>query len=112
MLMVMTVRHWAVAVAIAACARSDRRAVMDDSTFVATMARLQTIERKSDVSDAVRDSLRRTVLQGQGLTPADLERQARSYADDPAQASAIWTAISRKVASLADTSSADESTNP
>jgi hypothetical protein len=108
----MIVRHCAVAVAIAACARPDGRAVMDDSTFVATMARLQTIERKSDVSDAVRDSLRRTVLQGQGLSPTDLERKARSYADDPAHAAAIWTAINRKVASLADTSAADESTNP
>jgi hypothetical protein len=102
-----TLRHCAIAVAIAACARPNGRAVMDDSTFVATMARLHALERKTEVSDAVRDSLRRVVLQEQGLTPADLERQARSYADDPAHASAIWAAISRKAATLADSSSAD-----
>jgi hypothetical protein len=100
----MIVRHWAIAVAIAACTRPAGRAVMDDSTFVATMARLQAIARKSDVSEAVRDSLRRAVLQEQGLTPADLERQARTYADDPEHASAIWKAISQKTDSR-DTSS-------
>jgi hypothetical protein len=107
----MIVRHCAIAVAIAACTRPSGRAVMDDSTFVATMARLQVIERKTDVSEAVRDSLRRAVLQEQGLTPANLERQARSYADDPAHASAIWTAISRKTASI-DTSGRGASTSP
>jgi hypothetical protein len=75
------------------------------------MARLQVIERKTDVSEAVRDSLRRAVLQEQGLTPAELERQARSYANDPAHASAIWTAISRKTASV-DTSATGGSANP
>jgi hypothetical protein len=107
----MTVKHCAIAIAIAACTRPDGRAVMDDSTFVATMARLQVIERKTDVSEAVRDSLRRAVLQEQGLTAADLERQARSYADDPAHASAIWTAISRKTTPL-DTSATRGGANP
>jgi hypothetical protein len=76
------------------------RAVMDDSTFVDTMARLHAIERNYGLSDAARDSLRRGVLQEQGLTPANLERQARHYATDAAHASAIWTAISRKTQSL------------
>lgn len=107
----MIVRHCTIAVAIAACTRPAGRAVMGDSTFVATMAQLQVIERKTDVSEAVRDSLRRAVLQEQGLTPADLERQARSYADDPAHASAIWTAISRKTAAV-DTAARGGSANP
>jgi hypothetical protein len=77
---------------------------VDDSTFVATVARLHAIERKYELSSAARDSLRRAVLQEQGLSPDDLERQARHYADDPARASAIWGAISRKSASVtADT---------
>jgi hypothetical protein len=105
----MIVRHCVVGAAMAACARTAGRAVMDDSTFVATMARLHAIERKDELSDAARDSLRRGVLQEQGLAPADLERQARRYADDPAHASAIWTAISRKTLSLAsDTTEARE----
>jgi hypothetical protein len=96
----MIVRHCVLGAAIAACARMGGRAVMDDSTFVDTMARLHAIERNHRLSDAVRDSLRRGVLQEQGLTPADLERQARHYANDAANASAIWTAISRKTQNL------------
>jgi hypothetical protein len=91
----MIVRHCVVGVAIAACMGPGSRSVMDDSTFVTTMARLHAIERNYALSDAARDSLRRRVLQEQGLTPANLEQQARHYADDPARASAIWTAISR-----------------
>jgi hypothetical protein len=77
---------------------------MDDSTFVSTMAQLHVIERNYDLSDAARDSLRRAVLQEQGLTSADLERQARHYASDPAHASAIWSAISRTIRLESDTS--------
>lgn len=69
---------------------------MDDSTFVAAMARLHVIDRKHELTTAARDSLRRGVLQEQGLTAAALERQARHYAANPARASAIWTAISRQ----------------
>jgi hypothetical protein len=104
----LVVRHCVLGAAIAACVRTDGRAVMNDSTFVATMARLHAIERNYQLSDAARDSLRRGVLQEQGLTPADLERQARHYADDPAHASAIWTAISRKALGLASDTTAVE----
>ena len=89
--------------ALVACTRTDGRAVMDDSTFVAAMARLYVIDRNHELSDAGRDSLRRAALQEQGLTAEDLERQARHYAANPAHASAIWTAISKKTASI-DTS--------
>ena len=94
------VRRCAVGVALAACTRTDHRAVMDDSTFVTAMARLHVIERKYQLSDATRDSLRGGVLQEQGLTPANLERQARYYARDPAYASAIWRAIDKKALEL------------
>ena len=99
--------------AIAACTTADGRAVMDDSTFVTAMARLHVVERNYQLSDAARDSLRRQVLQEQGLTPDALERQARHYAANPARASAIWTAIARKALSLgADTTGAGGSGNP
>lgn len=104
----MIVRHCVLGAAMAACGRTAGRAEMDDSTFVATMARLHVIERKYELSDAARDSLRRGVLQEQGLAPADLERQARRYADDPVHASAIWTAVSRKALSLASDTTAAE----
>jgi hypothetical protein len=105
------VRHCVLGAALAACTRTDGRAVMDDSTFVAAMARLHSIERKYQLTDAARDSLRRAVLQEQGLTREQLERQARHYAGDPARASAIWTAISKKTLTLnaADTQPADGS---
>ena len=96
MQMGLVVRHCVLGAAIAACARSGERAVMDDSTFVTAMAQLHAIDRKYELSDAARDSLRRGVLQEQGLTPDELERQARHYAGNPARASAIWNAISRK----------------
>ena len=103
----MVVRLCVLGAAIAACSKADGRAVMDDSTFVATMARLHVIERKYELSDAARDSLRRRVLQEQGLTPDELERQARHYAANPARASAIWTAIAEKAIVLgADTTGA------
>lgn len=86
--------------ALAACTKTGGRAVMDDSTFVTAMARLHVIERNYQLTDAARDSLRRGVLQEQGLTPDELERQARHYAAEPMRASAVWTAISRKALGL------------
>ena len=93
------VRHYVLGAAIAACAKGGG-AVVDDSTFVATMARLHAIERDHQLSDMVRDSLRRRVLQEQGLTAALLERQAREYARDPGRASAIWREINQKSATV------------
>lgn len=101
------VSRCALGIAFAACTRTDGRAVMDDSTFVAAMARLHVIDRKYELSDAARDSLRRVVLQEQGLTAEELERQARHYAADPAHASAIWTEINRRsIGLMADTTAA------
>lgn len=93
----MRVRHCVLGAAIAACAKGGG-GVVDDSTFVATMARLHAIERDHQLTDVVRDSLRRRVLQEQGLTAALLERQAREYAGDPGHASAIWRRINEKTA--------------
>ena len=103
------VRHCVLGAALVACTRMDGRAVMDDSTFVTAMARLHVIERKYQLSDAGRDSLRRAVLQEQGLTLEALERQARHYAGDPARASEIWKAINKKTLTLtaADTLSSE-----
>jgi hypothetical protein len=56
--------------------------------------------RRYELSEAARDSARRRVLQEQGLTPDLLERQARRYGDNPARATAIWTAINRKMLRL------------
>jgi len=92
----MMVSHCVLGAALVSCTRADGRAVMDDSTFVAAMARLHIIGRNYQLSDAARDSLRREVLQEQGLTADELERQARHYAGDPARASAIWSEIGKR----------------
>jgi hypothetical protein len=102
------VTHCVFAAAVAACAKTDRPAVMDDSTFVTAMAELHVIDRNYQLTEAARDSLRRAVLQAQGLTPEVLERQARHYAANPAHASAIWGAINAKTRVLTgDTARAD-----
>jgi hypothetical protein len=93
----MVVRHCVLVAAIASCAQIDGPSARDDSTFVATMARLHAIEKNPAMAEAARDSARRQVLQEQGLTTRELEAMARGYADDPAHASAIWSAINRKV---------------
>ena len=102
----MVVRQCALLAAVAACVKTDGPAVMDDSTFVTAMARLHVIERKYELTDATRDSLRRRVLQEQGLTVQRLEQQARRYADDPRRATAIWTAINQKALRIAGDSTA------
>ena len=95
--------------ALVACTRTNGRAVMDDSTFVAAMARLHIVDRNYQLSDAARDSLRREVLQEQGLTADELERQARHYDGDTARASAIGSEIGkRSLALLGDTTRAGQ----
>jgi hypothetical protein len=96
----MIVRHCVLVAAIAACAMIDGPSANDDSTFVATMARLHAIERNTALTEAARDSARRQVLQEQGLTTRELEALARGYSHDPAHAAAIWSAIHRKVLTL------------
>jgi hypothetical protein len=100
------VRQCALLAVVAACVKTDSPAVMDDSTFVAAMARLHVIERKYELTDAARDSLRRSVLQEQGLTLQRLEQQARHYADEPRRASAIWIAINQKALQVSGDSAA------
>jgi hypothetical protein len=90
------ITHIVLGMAVAACTRASGEAVMDDSTFVATMARLSALEQRYELNEAARDSAREAILQEQGLTTDALERQARSYAADPGRAAAIWREISRR----------------
>jgi hypothetical protein len=105
-------RHCVLVAAIAACARIDGPSANDDSTFVATMARLHALEKNPAMTEAARDSARRQVLQEQGLTTRELEALARSYSHDPAHASAIWSAINRKVLDLTGDSTRRASGTP
>ncbi len=80
-----------------ACPGRRDLAGMSDSTFVDVMARLHRIDADERLSREERDSLRRETLQEEGLRPEQLEEAARSLADNPERALAIWRAIERRV---------------
>lgn len=80
-----------------ACPGRRDLAGMSDSTFVAVMARLHRIDVDERLSREERDSLRQETLQEEGLRPEQLEEAARSLADNPERALAIWRAIERRV---------------
>ncbi len=87
----------ALLLASVACPGRRDLAGMSDSTFVAVMARLHRIDADERLSREERDSLRQETLQEEGLQPEQLEEAARSLADNPERALAIWRAIERRV---------------
>ncbi len=88
-----------------ACPGRGQLAGMSDSTFVAVMARLHRIDADERLSREERDSLRQQALQEEGLEPEQLEEAARSLADDPERALAIWRAIERRVDAVSEPAS-------
>ena len=85
----------AIAFFVAAC--SGRNAARD-TTFVAVAGDLLRIHLSPTLDSAARDSARRQVLQGRGLTATDFERMARALADDPTRARRVWEAVDRRAA--------------
>ena len=79
------------------CDRRGGGSGLDDSTFVAAMADLRRVHADSAISVAERDSARRKILQGRGLTPAELDKHARALAEDPERAVLVWQALERKM---------------
>ena len=82
--------------ALSACERGESPTGMSDSTFVATMAELRKIQEDPTLDSAAQAAARTHVLQSRGLTPEELERAARSLADDPARAAEVVQAIDRQ----------------
>ena len=91
--------HAALVLASSGCGRgiSD----VDDSTFVAVMARLHAIERDALLDSAGKVEARRGALQERGLSPEQLERAARALADDPDRAIRVWNRIDSATQKLA-----------
>lgn len=83
--------------ATVACRSEELAGGVRDSTFVTAMAALERIERNPALDSAAQAAARAKVLQGQGLTRAQLERAAASLADDPVRAVALFRAIDAKV---------------
>ncbi|HEU4563412.1 MAG TPA: hypothetical protein VFS05_02140 [Gemmatimonadaceae bacterium] len=77
----------------AGCGRRGAPAGMSEQTFVTTMAALEAITRDSTRDSVAKAAARRKVLQERGLTPAELERAARSLARDPRRATELWSRI-------------------
>ncbi|MDQ3519302.1 MAG: hypothetical protein M3466_12970 [Gemmatimonadota bacterium] len=85
--------HFAVVLIAGACGRGQEISGVDESTFVAAMAKLRVIEGDSTLDSAEKVTARQSTLQEQGLSSLQLESAARSLADDPAHALAIWGRI-------------------
>jgi hypothetical protein len=82
----------------AACQRSELATGVNDSTFVAVMAELKRVHDAPAMDSAARDSLRTSILQRRGLTPAQLEAAARALAQNPTRAQTVWQAVERRAA--------------
>lgn len=81
------------ALAISGCRHGKVTLGVSDSTFVATIAKLHSINADTSLDSASRAAARDTVLQREGVTAEQLERVARAMASDPQHALDVWTAI-------------------
>jgi hypothetical protein len=78
------------------CRSSTLATGVSDSTFVAVMAELKRAHDTPGLDSAGRDARRKAILQGRGLTPAQLESAAVQLAKNPTRAQAVWQAIQRR----------------
>jgi hypothetical protein len=78
------------------CRDSTLATGVSDSTFVAVMAELKRAKDAPGLDSAGRDARRKAILQGRGLTPAQLESAAVQLAKNPTRAQAVWQAIERR----------------
>ena len=82
----------------AGCRREQLATGISDSTFVAVMADLKRVHDTPGMDSAQRAARRDSILQGRGLTPAQLEAAARALAQNPARAQTVWQAVERRAA--------------
>ena len=86
----------AVSAFASACRDSTLATGVSDSTFVAVMAELKRTKDAPGLDSTGRDARRKAILQGRGLTPAQLESAAVQLAKNPTRAQAVWQAIERR----------------
>ena len=96
------VRHLVVLVlvcaAAVACGPAGPSSPVSDSTFVAVLADLKRVHEAPGLDSAQRAARRDSILQGRGLTPAQLDAAARALAQNPARAQTVWQAVERRAA--------------
>jgi hypothetical protein len=81
---------------VAACQRSGLSNGVSDAKFVAVMAELKRVRDVPGLDSGRRAFKRDSILQSQGLTPAQLEAAARRLAQNPARAQTVWQAVERR----------------
>src|SRR3954468_15187158 len=82
--------------AVAGCQRSRDLNGVPEAKFVAVLAALQQVRDRPGLDSSQRAHSRDSILQSQGLTPAQLDRAGRQLAQSPARAQTVWQAIQRR----------------
>lgn len=98
-----TARHVSLVVlvsllAVTGCRRSQLADGVNDTVFVRVMSALKRVHDAPDLDSARRAVLRDSILQSQGLTPAQMEAAAAQLARNPQRAQTVWQAIERRAA--------------
>jgi hypothetical protein len=82
--------------ALTGCRRSRDLNGVSETKFVAVMAALKQVRDKPGLDSSRRAKSRDSILQKEGLTPAQLEGAATQLAQNPARAQTVWEAVERR----------------
>ncbi len=85
-----------VVAALTACRRSRDLNGVSETKFVAVMAALKQVRDRPGLDSSRRAISRDSILQKEGLTPAQLERAAMKLAQNPARAQTVWQAVEQR----------------
>jgi len=81
---------------LTACRRSRDLNGVSETKFVAVMAALKQVRDKPGLDSSRRAKSRDSILQKEGLTPAQLQGAAIQLAQNPARAQTVWEAVERR----------------
>jgi hypothetical protein len=82
--------------AFTACRRSRDLNGVSETKFVAVMAALKQVRDRPGLDSVRRAASRDSILQKEGLTPAQLEGAALQLARNPARAQTVWQAVEQR----------------
>ena len=82
--------------AVGACRRSRDLNGVSETKFVAVMAALKQVRDRPGLDSVRRKAARDSILQKEGLTPAQLEGAALQLARNPARAQTVWQAVEQR----------------
>jgi hypothetical protein len=82
--------------AFTACSGSRDLNGVSETKFVAVMAALKQVRDRPGLDSARRKASRDSILQKEGLTPAQLEGAARQLGQNPARAQTVWQAVEQR----------------